>query len=400
MLVWLLACSDGERQSEGYFEELRLSTHRGLAPMVPPSGQTMSATLVELVCPFASETFDIHPLADGSLELRPRKATRPLDELAKLIRHEGLVSTRVDGDRLLVTLKPDAVARLLCIEDGPYRVASQTPSELMLERRGGAGVRRIHVFNVRDSEEEWRRFLAREVDIVPIVNRSQLRYLRELTTSVKLTPAPTGTSIGLILNVARVPLEIRRAIALGIHRKAVVRTLGLQESVAAASREDPAEAERLMVGSHPPKPFRIMTYDGDADMRRAALVVEENLNRLGLETSIESLDIEETLKRQESGAFEAQVFLVSYTLRDWWGFFRSGDPLNFTGYSNPEFDAAANAGDADRVRQIMDRDVLIVPFFSVPDTIASSGRLCGIEPNLVSLSWLSEVHVCAPGETE
>ena len=106
------------------------------------------------------------------------------------------------------------------------------------------------------------------------------------------------------------------------------------------------------------------------------------------------------VKRQELGAFEAQLFLVSYTLPDWWRFFRSGDPFNFTGYSNPEFDAAANAGDADRVRQIMDRDVLIVPFFSVPDTIASNARLCGIKADLVSLTWLPAVHVCTADETE
>ncbi|HEX5864725.1 MAG TPA: ABC transporter substrate-binding protein [Casimicrobiaceae bacterium] len=397
-LIWVLGCSDTDKPAASELDELRISTHRGLDPLVPPTGASFSASLIDLVCPLV-DPLDRRQLGPDTVELRRRAGSRPLAELATLVRHSGLISVRVDGDRLLLAVKPGTASDYICIEDGPYRIASQSPSELLLERRGQAGVRRIRVINVRDNEEEWRRFLAREVDIVPGVPGSQLRYVRELKT-VKLIQFHNTPSIGLLFNFAKTSVEIRRAVSLAIHRKAVVRALGLDESNATVVPEDTNEAERLIASHRPPAPFRIVTYQGDANMRRAALVIEENLSRVGMAVQIEPLDIEPLIKRLEAGEFEAQLFYVSLTRPDWWSRFRTGDKDNVWRYSDSAYDAAVDGRDADTLLQILNRDVLATPVFRVPDVIAAERRLCDIKADLLDLTWLAGVRACAPGEKE
>lgn len=394
----MAACAEERALPE--LDEVRVSTHRELDPIVPPTGQTTSAALQELVCPAVDREFEIRQIDATTFDLtRKPSSPRSLDDLAQKLRHRDLVSARVDSGAVRVTLKPGAYPSLLCIEDGDYRVASYARTELVLERARGAGIHRIRALAFHDSEEEWRRFLAREVDVAPAVNQGQLRYLRELPT-VKLVGGQTAHATGLRFNTERVPQELRKAISLAIHRKAVARSLGYPDTTAVSAPEDAAEAARLVTTLKLPSPFRVMVPRGETDMRRAALVLEENLQRVGIPTSFEVLEVDAIVPRLKSGDFEAQIFFVELANPALWGLFRSDDPINSTRYANPEFDAAADAGDARRVREIIVRDVLEVPIFRVPDAVAVDARLCGIKPNLVDLSWLGGVHVCAAGETE
>ncbi len=223
--VWLLgvaACAEERALPE--LDEVRVSTHRELDPIVPPTGQTTSAALQELVCPAVDREFEIRQIDATTFDLtRKPSSPRSLDDLAQKLRHRDLVSARVDSGAVRVTLKPGAYPSLLCIEDGDYRVASYARTELVLERARGAGIHRIRALAFHDSEEEWRRFLAREVDVAPAVNQGQLRYLRELPT-VKLVGGQTAHATGLRFNTERVPQELRKAISLAIHRKAGIKT--------------------------------------------------------------------------------------------------------------------------------------------------------------------------------
>ena len=379
---------------------MRVGTHEALDPLVPPTGQTMSTNLVELVCTDLDKEVDVKRIDDTRFELRRRPAgLLSLDEIARHLLHRDLVSIRSEADHLTVTLRAAASPELFCLEEGDYRVASYAPTELVLERIRGAGVQRVRALAFRDSEEEWRRFIGREVDVVPRVSRSQLRYLRELP-SVKLAMVRAAPGIGLRFNAARVPIDVRRAISLAIHRKAVVRSLGYEESAAAAGEEDSAAAAKILQTQHLPSPFRIIVTRGDAEVRRAALVLEENLERVGLRVVFQFLEVDNLLAQLQSGEFEAQVFIVGSIDPSNWRLFRSDGGVDFYRYDNPDFNAAAMAGDLARVNEILLGDYMEVPIFRVPEVIAADARLCGIKPNLVDLSWLGDVHACAPGETE
>ncbi|HKA87214.1 MAG TPA: ABC transporter substrate-binding protein [Haliangiales bacterium] len=398
-VICVVACAESERTSPE-LEEVRVSTHRGLDPIVPPSGQSTSVALQDLVCPSVEREFDLRKIDATTFELKRKPATsRPLDELSRELRHRDLVSVTVENDSLRATVKPNAIPEQFCLEDGDYRVASYAPTQLLLERTRGTGIRRIRTLAFRDSEEEWRRFLAREVDVVPGANKSQLRYLRALP-SVKLVPVALNPATGLTFNTARVSLELRRAVALAIHRKAVVRSLGYDDSMASPGQEDADAAARMVADQTVPSPFRVLAVVGEAEMRRAALVLEANLQRAGIPFAFELMDTDAIFDRMKKGEYEALLFFVGFSKPSMWRLYRSGDPINFSHYANPEYDAAIDAGDAIRVRDIIARDFLEVPIYRIPDVVAADARLCGIKPNLVDLSWLGDVHMCAPGETE
>jgi hypothetical protein len=59
------------------------------------------------------------------------------------------------------------------------------------------------------------------------------------------------------------------------------------------------------------------------------------------------------------------------------------------------------AGDNDRATAILEADVPMTPLYRITTVVAVDRRFCGAHPvTLDDLSWLADVHVCRPGETE
>ena len=184
-LAALLAGACGERREGGPPLLVRVSSTIGLAPLLPPVNDTMTAYLAHLAFVPLSAHF-------GSLARDGRTVTlvqRPDDRteaayLALAIRLRGLASARA-GDRLVVLRFDDEAAAALvvletpCLALGPYVQESFTGDRLVLRRReAGPGPSRIEVLAMPSGEEEWRRFLGREVDIVPRVRPATVQHLR------------------------------------------------------------------------------------------------------------------------------------------------------------------------------------------------------------------------------
>ena len=93
--------------------------------------------------------------------------------------------------------------------------------------------------------------------------------------------------------------------------------------------------------------MEIMTAIGFDETLRGAQVVQQQLAEIGIEVEIENLEFSEWLDRQAAGEFDA--FMLSWLgLTDVEDYFylqhRTGNTFNFTGYSNPDFDALVDEG--------------------------------------------------------
>lgn len=91
----------------------------------------------------------------------------------------------------------------------------------------------------------------------------------------------------------------------------------------------------------------IMTAIGFDETLRGAQVVQQQLAEIGVTVEIENVEFSEWLERQGAGEYDA--FMLSWLgLTDAEDYFylqhRTGQTFNFTGYSNPEFDALVDEG--------------------------------------------------------
>jgi peptide/nickel transport system substrate-binding protein len=93
--------------------------------------------------------------------------------------------------------------------------------------------------------------------------------------------------------------------------------------------------------------MEIMTAIGFDETLRGAQVIQQQLAEVGITVEIENLEFAEWLEREANGEFDA--FMLSWLgLTDASDFFflqhRTGQSFNFTGYSNPDFDALVDEG--------------------------------------------------------
>src|SRR5262249_5693194 len=157
-----------------------------------------------------------------------------------------------------------------------YRQASYTPERLVLVRRSGHGMETIEIRDVGSEEEEWRRFLAREVDVVPEVRRSLIENLSDVP-SVRLVGLERNPYSGLVFRVDHGPfsdIRLREVVSWGVRRRAIARAISGDESAATQVKEDLGEASRLLaeIGNAPP--IRISFPESSSEDHRAAMVIE------------------------------------------------------------------------------------------------------------------------------
>src|SRR5262249_20247187 len=151
---------------------------------------------------------------------------RPLTPLAAAVRAPGLGAFTATETGVEATVPQGAEVPGLediFVEQGPFAQESVSKDRLTLRRRSGGGIASIEVIGTSGEEEEWRRLLARDVDLVPAATPSHLHYLAEVP-SVHIVPVEHGATSGLILNVSGPALgdvRIRRAVSLALRRNAI-----------------------------------------------------------------------------------------------------------------------------------------------------------------------------------
>jgi hypothetical protein len=400
----LSACTPAPER-EHRRDVLRISIFSAVSPIVPITWSGAIAYLGELVFRPAREYFTDAARSDGKLSLTPRPEAPPAAVLAPAVRSPGIKSAVARGSTVEAELAADAPAPGLdeiFLDLGPFEQASLAKEKLTLRRRSGAGIGTIEVIGTSGEEEEWRRLLARDVDLVPTATPSHLRYLSEVP-SVHIVPITQTATTGLIFNVSGPVMRdvrLRRAASLALRRAAIAEVVASDRSAAVYVSEDGAQASKLVREAGGPT-LRVAVIGSLSDDVRAAMVVEQQLEEVGFRVECRVLSFEEMNEIYgRSRDFDVGFLVAGYEPI----YFRralSGHRGNITGYANPEFDAAVAAGDSARAIQILEHDVPFTPLYRVKEGVALNAGFCGVHPRVsYDWSWLADIHACAPGETE
>jgi hypothetical protein len=398
----LAACLDATDPSAPQpVSSLKISTSAGIQPFAPGVRGSFTENLLELV-------FEPGPRHLGKIDrngsryrLSVRQASpHPADVLAAALRHERLETASAEKGEVIAEVRagPDLEIADLWLDVGPYVQESYDASRIVLRRRApGNGPQRIEIIHVASEEEEWRRFLGREVDLVPIISPGMARYLREVP-SVKLVEMEERPAVALYFRVASEVFqstETRRAVAQLLRRGAIA-SVAIGDA-SAAYQHPGAEAGRVMALG---KTLRLVFHDANVQHGRAALVVEQQLIEMGFQVELAALGIDDLIEATSRGTFDALLFFGGLGAEQL-GHLRTGHPGNIAGYSSAAYDRLLDAGNLSEARARAVEDAPFTLLYAVRAAVAVDARWCNVQPKSPGqLTWLADVRPCGPGESE
>jgi hypothetical protein len=390
---------------------LRIGSHQGLARMKSTVSETMTVNLVELVYGALSEYFDRIEVVGPTVRLHVKSGSSlDAQQLARLVEHPAVDQRSSEPEFVVLHFDSVAAAAEIALDStllpiGAYRALESPENTVLLERRvANEGPNLIQVINVPSEEEEWRRFIAGGLDLLPYLQLNAVRYLSQIP-SVRVVPFSTHQSAGLWFRVDRGPamdVRIRRAISLAVRRRALADSVTQDPEDALPVAEDVEAAQALLqdVGISVAQPLylRMLVYAGQPDFVRAALVLQQQLAVVGVVLRVEAVEVEVLKQRLAQRDFDTLLFRGDTSARSWM-YLSRGSPGNFSGYDSDDFEAARNAGDEAAGRAILDRDVPVTPLFVIRDAVAVRAGYCGVHPaTSTEYTWLALVHACKPGE--
>jgi ABC-type transport system substrate-binding protein len=361
----------------------------------------VTTTITTFVSPLvygaaAAEYFSSLSSHDGVIELSRRpEAPLTAKELAAAVAHKDVLAAEASGEVVRLHLRDASAAEGIdlntsFLEAGAFRVASHRPGQMILQRRLERRPDQpaaIEIIDVGGQDEEWRRFMAGEIDIIPVALPGAMRQLRSLE-HVRAIPVGEPTVVALWFRMDSGPTadrDLRAHIASVISRRGLVRLLGSGEA-----RGDIDEQKAIL--SAPQPALRLVTYTGYSDLVRVAMALEQQLGAVGIALTIESLPMTELIARISARAFDLALVPGDLTSRYW-------HRLPFYGYAPPDFTVAVAAGDEAAVKAILDRDLPLTPLFSFRELVVTVDRVCDVHPRASNdLSWLADVRWCHPGE--
>jgi hypothetical protein len=380
--------------------------------MDPVVTGTFTRNLIDLVYNPLSMYFSAVSVEGARVRLvaRPDGATN-LAQLASTITHPELVRATVEGNQVVLEMKSADAASSVDLDSylvpgGAYRTLESSVGHLLLGRRiAGDGPARIEVTAVPTSEEEWRRFLSGDFDAMPYVLPGVASYLRQVPT-IRLTRMSEPAPAALWFRMDRGPTQdpaLRRAIAALVGRKALALSVtGNASDARTDEHEDPDARKTLLAAGILPERtlvLHLLVDDAQSDLVRAAMVLQQQLDAVGIDLRIDALPQAEVLERLAHHDFDLMLFPGDRTPR-YWAFMQPG-PGNINGYSAEDFDAAVKAGDAEGVKAILDRDLPVTPLFNQTESVAVRREFCNVHPhNTGDLTWLADIRRCRPGEDE
>lgn len=216
--------------------------------------------------------------------------------------------------------------------------------------------------------------------------------------------APGTSYYYLAFNVTRAPFDdarVRQAVAMAIDREFVA-AAAMWDAATPSSNPIPshspwysgydpyvqnvAEARRLLAEAGYPNGFEmeIMVTWSMEETVRAAQVIQDQLRAIGIRAELRSLEWSVWLEEQGAGNFD--TYLLSWIGNVdpddyFYAQHRTGEALNFTGYSNPELDRLVDLGrqtmDEDERRSVYNQvqklviDEAAYVYLFIPDTIAA-----------------------------
>lgn len=374
--------------------------------------------------------------------------------------YSATYSLRVLPAHLLDSIPPErwrtSVFGRAPVGSGPYRFVRWAPGSFIQlgadsAYRGGRPAFDELLFTItREPGVSITRLVSHEVDFVDRVGASDIARLRA-HPELRLVRWPSEENVALLFNLRetrdprpRSPLadrRVRAAIGLAIDRGALVRSvLGetarvaqgpfpavLLDSVflrdvpadstgaarlldAAGWARDPETGMRRKDGR--PLSVRLLVPTSSAERMEAAVVLQAQLRRVGIDLTIDVTELNTSLQAMESGRFEATLLDLTWdpspaSARQIWAS-ASAPPggSNFGRYANPEFDAildsALKSERADRAHVLYRRawSVLVrdVPAIWLYDLVNVGAVRRPIEPRKLSADgWWSGLAWWVPG---
>jgi hypothetical protein len=378
---------------------LRVGASLGLYRIVPGDVDGSSALAADLIFEYAPEHI-LDARAEGAKVLLGRSPRSPFstEELASSARYKGLVDARaVDSNHILINFQDAAAASQMVdagdlgFDVGPFAIEVEQTGLTRLRRRSGTGIDVIEISQV-SSADEWRKFLARELDVLP---SSPSLYQDQFASlgSVRLLDIPPTASVALLFNVRDPGLDrasVRRRLAAGLHREAIARVVGGDPSSAA---EDVTSND----GEGPlPERLSLLVAHDDSTTILASSVIRHQLDRLHVALDVVPVSLKELLARIDTGQY--QLVLAQLPMGERY-FERFLSPLperpSLTYFADPTYDAAVAGKDFDRAQAILDRELPATVLYEWRTFAAMDKGFCaGTTPSATSWAWMAGIHRC------
>jgi ABC-type transport system substrate-binding protein len=251
----------------------------------------------------------------------------------------------VDTGLIMATLfKPTPAGDL---GTGAFRLVSGDERRLVLERRTRAPRRiwRVELVSVASSREAFAQTLKGEVNAVTNLDDRQVE-LAEGVPGLRILRARGPHALAIVFNSRRLGKGLRREISEALPVEEI-------EEVSQGKGCGPTSGRRLTQPLSSGPPLDISVTIVDASVERAGLALRRGLGVRG--GRIDRVSIGEVWAARAQHALTVDNALA-------WPpavgalYWKTGASANVTGYSNPAYDAAVDAGDFDRAEAELKKD--------------------------------------------
>lgn len=402
LVAWIAGCSNAEDRHQRS-SLVRVSSSAGIATLTPGAGQAGdTAAALDLVFEFTKDYATAQRVDDLSVVFVPNSSdVMSADALASVFVCAGAEDRRVTESRFFVRFSNARQAEFALsgycgLDTGPFFVQDESADGVTLRRRSGTGVERIEIVRTTRSEE-WRRLMARQIEVVPRLDSGERDQLSQLG-SIRMVDITGINGFGLFFQTTNSPwtdVVARRALASAIDTRALGRMVcGAHE----CGLPTPSWGGQPM-GVLPDEAV-LLLLEGESTHETVGRVLRHQLRRVGLNLRIEELPLNEYIPRIMSGQFELTIVPLASNRRRRARLHLSSthrESTNLTGYSNQEYDAAFDRDDNAAMAEILARDVPLVPLYEPRDFAAIDGTLCGdVQPSSTSWRWIADLHPCEP----
>lgn len=400
-LSLLLSCgSEDLRKDE---QTIRLGATWGLAPLeldLFPSGS--SASLHTLLYTPTGQYIE-RAEVNGTSVLLSLKTDSPksAEELAQAFRLKSLLSSRaVDPQTIRVTFSSEEAASRVAglafggFALGPFRVRSENETSAVLERKTPHPIQTISVEEMT-AQEEWRRFLGGQLDILPRASARHRKYLESMK-SVKVIDYPASHDLALYFNLNSEHFssrDRRQCVADSVDLSALTRIVtGRETTNAVGMSHAPRHCAQVFE-----TPVSLVFLDTDDEFRNVADVLHYQLAEADIVVERVPVSIEGLVATGESGSFDLMLMPVPLNARRFTRFLSNKHPTStgFIGYNSHAYDAAFDASDIVAMEKALLEDLPILLLYQQTFFAATRSELCTSGAlNPTEWQWLASVHPC------
>jgi peptide/nickel transport system substrate-binding protein len=289
-------------------------------------------------------------------------------------------------------LSPIKRSATSAVATGPFQLVKNGPSVTLaaFDRyyKGAPSIRSITIASYPTQRKAWAALLRSDIDMLQEVSPDALDFV-EAESAVRAYSFPKSYYYLLAFNLHGPVLsnvEVRRAINEAIDKKAIV-TDGLHgrarpaagpvwpefwaaSNAVVSARLDPQSARQRLEkagysmkagdADHAPSRIRLrcLVWADDARLIRTALLLQKQLNQVGIDVTLEPLSVRQFLPRLSKGDFDMFLFemanarTLSFVYTFWHSPVRDVQTYNFTGYTSADatLDAIRRATSDDEIR--------------------------------------------------